>query len=248
MKNRGYIPISRAIFEHQLWREDREFSRFEAWLDLIQMARFEDAMQYVGNRRILVKRGQILASFRFLSERWGWSTKKVGGFLNLLIADMMMSKETDKETGQTIVTVCNYDKYNPKAESQETPEETGVKHQGNTKETNINKDNNLNKVIPPVIPQSGDGVCDSGFEKVWAMYGRKGNKKTSERKRANLKNHCREAAIKHIPRYVASTPDIQYRKNFETYLNQEAWNDEIIQRQNDEKPNLRSRKLDSDFD
>lgn len=50
------------------------------------------------------------------------------------------------------------------------------------------------------------------------------------RKWANLKNHCREAALKHIPRYVASTPDIQFRKNFEVYLNQEAWNDEIIEK------------------
>lgn len=44
----------------------------------------------------------------------------------------------------------------------------------------------------------------------------------------NLKNHCREAALKHIPLYVQSTPDKQYRKNFETYLNQECWNDEIL--------------------
>jgi hypothetical protein len=68
------------------------------------------------------------------------------------------------------------------------------------------------------------------FEEVWALYERKGNKKTSERRWANLKNHCREAALKHIPRYVAATPDIQFRKNFETYLNQEAFNDEIITR------------------
>jgi hypothetical protein len=68
----------------------------------------------------------------------------------------------------------------------------------------------------------------SGFEEVWALYGKKGNRKTSERKWANLKNHCREAVLKHIPLYVQSTPDKQYRKNFETYINQEAWNDEII--------------------
>lgn len=73
-------------------------------------------------------------------------------------------------------------------------------------------------------------VSDNGFEDVWAMYGRKGNKKTSEKKWANLKNHCREAALQHIPRYVASTPDPQYRKNFETYINQEVWDDEIIER------------------
>jgi hypothetical protein len=68
------------------------------------------------------------------------------------------------------------------------------------------------------------------FESAWALYGKKGNRKTSERRWANLKNHCREAAIAHIPLYVQSTPDVQYRKNFETYINQEAWNDRIINR------------------
>ena len=68
------------------------------------------------------------------------------------------------------------------------------------------------------------------FDEVWELYERKGNKKTSERKWANLKNHCREAALKHIPLYVQSTPERQYRKNFETYINQECWNDEIINR------------------
>jgi hypothetical protein len=75
-------------------------------------------------------------------------------------------------------------------------------------------------------------VGELSFDNAWELYGKKGNKKTSEKKWANLKNHCREAALKHIPRYVASTPDIQYRKNFETYINQEVWNDEIITKNN----------------
>ena len=68
------------------------------------------------------------------------------------------------------------------------------------------------------------------FEEVWELYERKGNKKTSEKKWANLKNHCREAALSHIPLYVQSTPDKQFRKNFEVYINQECWNDEIIEK------------------
>jgi hypothetical protein len=68
---------------------------------------------------------------------------------------------------------------------------------------------------------------NSDFEKVWEMYGKKGNKKTCANKWANLKNHCREAALAHIPLYVAATPEKQFRKNFETYLNQEVWNDEL---------------------
>ena len=38
----------------------------------------------------------------------------------------------------------------------------------------------------------------------------------------------RKAAIEHIPLYVQSTPEKQYRKHFQTYLNQRGWEDEII--------------------
>ena len=37
----GYIPISRKLFESLWWLEEREFSKAEAWLDMIQSARFE---------------------------------------------------------------------------------------------------------------------------------------------------------------------------------------------------------------
>ena len=115
-------------------------SRFEAWLDILQSARFEDTKQLIGNRLIEVKRGQVLVSLRFLSGRWQWSTKKVNNFLDLLIQDKMITKETPKETGQTVLTICNYDKYNPKREEEETPR----KQEGNTLETPRKQEGNKN--------------------------------------------------------------------------------------------------------
>jgi uncharacterized protein YdaU (DUF1376 family) len=65
------------------------------------------------------------------------------------------------------------------------------------------------------------------FELVWSLYERKGNKKTSKAKFIKLSGEYRGAMLKHIPDYVLSTPDKQYRKNLETYINQECWNDEV---------------------
>ena len=67
------------------------------------------------------------------------------------------------------------------------------------------------------------------------MYGKKGNKKSSARRWATLPVHHKQAALDHLPRYVQSTPEIRYRKNLETYLNQECWNDQIIENKKDEK-------------
>ena len=69
------------------------------------------------------------------------------------------------------------------------------------------------------------------FEKIWTIYEKKGNRKTSLAKWSKLPTETQDLIFKKVPAYVESTPDKQYRKNFETYLNQESWNDEIIKKQ-----------------
>ena len=73
-----------------------------------------------------------------------------------------------------------------------------------------------------------DSPTEFSFENVWEQYGKKGNRKTSKAKWDRLSNTNKALALKHIPGYVKATPDKQYRKNFETYLNQEVWNDNLL--------------------
>ncbi|KAA6303165.1 MAG: hypothetical protein EZS26_000768 [Candidatus Ordinivivax streblomastigis] len=85
------------------------------------------------------------------------------------------------------------------------------------------------KKIKPQKGESDYEVLDElSFENVWLMYQRKGNKKSSQRRWDGLPKKAKLLAVEHIPRYVEATPDEKYRKNFETYINQEAWNDKII--------------------
>ena len=162
----NYIPISRKLFEHQFWCEERVYSRFEAWIDILQSTRFEDTKLLIGNRFIEVKRGQFPISLRYLAERWKWSTKKVNNFLDLLILAKMIIKETPKETGQTVITVCNYERYNlnfkewkHQKKQEGNTKETPKKQEGNTKETpkkqegnKYNNDNKENNNNPPYNP------------------------------------------------------------------------------------------------
>ena len=37
----GFLRLNRKFFSNELWKEARVFSECEAWLDLIQSARFE---------------------------------------------------------------------------------------------------------------------------------------------------------------------------------------------------------------
>ena len=37
----GFLRLSRRFFSNEMWKVAREFSECEAWLDLIQSARFD---------------------------------------------------------------------------------------------------------------------------------------------------------------------------------------------------------------
>lgn len=66
------------------------------------------------------------------------------------------------------------------------------------------------------------------FESFWNDYNKKRGRANCERKYAKLSLKDKLAIKEHVLRYVASTPDPQYRKDPETYLNGKHWNDEII--------------------
>lgn len=67
------------------------------------------------------------------------------------------------------------------------------------------------------------------FERAWNLYDKKvGCKAKLEKKWNSMSLKDRKAAIEYIPLYVISQPDKQFRKNFQTFLNQRGWEDELI--------------------
>lgn len=76
--------------------------------------------------------------------------------------------------------------------------------------------------------ESKDSLDEYSFEAVWEMYEKKGTSKVARSRWDKLPKIKKQLALKHIPLYVQATPEKKYRKNFETYINQEAWNDEIF--------------------
>ena len=111
----GFLRLSRKFFSNEMWKVAREFSECEAWLDLIQSARFdatgEAYSELIGGREISYSRGQYPASISFLMKRWKWSEKKVRYFLSKLKKKGMIT--TCNQQGMTVITLCNYDEYNP---------------------------------------------------------------------------------------------------------------------------------------
>lgn len=66
------------------------------------------------------------------------------------------------------------------------------------------------------------------FNDFWTAYEKKGNRKTAEAEWKKLTQSDREAIMGNVPKYNASKPDKQFRKDGERYLKLRAWEDAII--------------------
>lgn len=109
----AFIRINRKLFEHFLWKENRVYSRAEAWIDLIQLVTYDKqgGKELINGVTVKWDRGQFPVSYSFLANRWRWNIHKTRIFLSMLKdANQITTRSTSVAT---ILTLCNYDTYNP---------------------------------------------------------------------------------------------------------------------------------------
>ena len=66
----GWIKIFREIQNNWVW-DDKPFSKGQAWIDLIILAKRTEEKFMSGGRMINGKRGCVYKSILYLSDRWG---------------------------------------------------------------------------------------------------------------------------------------------------------------------------------
>jgi hypothetical protein len=128
--NGGFIVIARKIFDNPLLKDAE---RFRAWAWLLGEAAWKQRRIRIAtgrtSRLIVLERGQLSHSLRYMATSWGWSIKRVRTFLDDLEADEMIvrgtghakgtqtTSQTTTQTGiqtgtdQNIITICNYCTY-----------------------------------------------------------------------------------------------------------------------------------------
>lgn len=151
MGQKGYIALFRSIKKNFIWK-DKPFTKGQAWIDILLEANHADGGFFKRGVWVEVKRGQDGRSELTLADEWGWSRGKVRRFLSVLKKEEMITLKQDNKT--TIVTVCNYDDYQPKKNTNGTPNSTANgtpnEHQTNTKRytnNNVKNDNNEKKYL-----------------------------------------------------------------------------------------------------
>lgn len=124
----GYIRISRKMFggEDLFWAERRVFSRAEAWIDLIGMASWRDRTVMLKGIAVQLARGELIASERFLCERWDWSRGRVRRFLELLAELERISTRNDHAASHlaAILIISKYETYQSSRATDDTSDRT----------------------------------------------------------------------------------------------------------------------------
>ena len=167
--NRGYTLLWRKIWANPiLFEKGRQFSRFEAWLHIINVlaAGMEDEMAGL-------KRGEFGASSRHLAQKWNWPRSTVQRFFKELeTAGMICRIENPSRDGNRInpslghlagqlaghqenhFIICNYETYNPvRATSRDTDRATSLAKYKRSINTGIKEVEKKDTHVP-----SGDGV------------------------------------------------------------------------------------------
>lgn len=119
---------------------------FIGWLWLLKEAGWQDWRKSIKGKTVLVRRGQVSHSVRFMAEALNWSIGKTQRFIKRLKTDTMIETATD--TGQTVITICNYDKYQLTPgyndTATDTATDTGAIQERYRSDTNYNTLNTLN--------------------------------------------------------------------------------------------------------
>lgn len=177
MSNRGYILVSRGLFKHPRFKPRGAFSQLEAWIWLIESAAHTACKVPVmlGHRReiITLQPGQLTYSIRFLAKAWRWSPNRVQRFLDDLAMDSSVDTATD--TAQTLITLCNYEKYQRPFSAVDTATDTSTDTSTDTKKKELKE--KKDRASPKSEPE--------GFSDWYAIYPKK--KQPQAAKRAFVK-------------------------------------------------------------
>src|SRR5262245_34851969 len=142
----GWIKISRQIFENTAIGA-KPYCETAAWLWLIVHAAWEDGPQ--------LERSELFISRRDLAQKWGWTDSAVRHFLRRLEAEKMVKIQRPVcAQPATKLTVCNYDKYQDRAPSQQPKLRPLYKEGKKFKNLELSKDSSCGHAALLSLPEA----------------------------------------------------------------------------------------------
>lgn len=217
----GYVRAYRSRFDHPLF-EDQPYCKIAAWDWLIAAACWKPQLFDIRGKTVELKRGQLCVTVRQLADKWKWPKTLVERFLKRLKIETMI--ETESGTGRTIITICNYERYqfDPEADgtAQGTPDGTksgqkwDIKEKGKeSKKKDSMSDPDSGELFgdtasPDVVPPD-PAPPPQAFEAIWREWpaigrGRSSKAKAKAALAKALKSFDAEALKRAVSIYLAT--------------------------------------------
>lgn len=123
----GWLKAPRSMFDADdpIWNSHEPFDSRSARFDLLQMARFAPGPHSTHYGTDMLERGELVASVRYLAERWRWGKSRVSRFLKRCIEDGFLSRQRAGHHGDVYV-IVGYDSYQGATAERGTPRGTGL--------------------------------------------------------------------------------------------------------------------------
>lgn len=129
----GWIALKRGITKHPLFRGRPD--RLLVWVWLLENAAWKPEPLDVHGEMITVQRGQLCVSLRRISDETGIGLQVIRSFFDRLRTEHQINTATTH--GRTLITICNYDKYQaPSAEANTAPNTVATQRQHTNKQGN----------------------------------------------------------------------------------------------------------------
>jgi hypothetical protein len=168
MSERGFYLVSRGMFEHARFKPRGPFSDMEAMLWLVESAAhtpMDVSVDCGSNRKVVhLERGQLTYSIRYLARAWRWSDKRVQRFFSALTLDQTLTTQTT--TGQTLITLCNYEKHQRSSEATTTAATTATTTAATTNKKQL-------KQLEKDIASPKGSAEPEGFQNWYSVYPKK---------------------------------------------------------------------------
>lgn len=229
MSDTGFFAVHRGVWDHPSFAAE-PFTEREAWMWLISTAVWKPTKVRSGRKTIELQRGQLVFSERFLAEKWKWSKSAVRRFLKRTTDDHMIELLADREA--TLITICNYDKYQTPRTTGEPQTEPPANREPDQRRTNNQITNNQRKQETRVNALSPEWRL--WFDTFWQEWPNKVGKPAAlkaiiaaEKRGADL-----DAIIAGVQRYIREKPPDRQWLNPATFFNQNRWEDQPAKVQN----------------
>lgn len=219
----GHFSVHRHIWKSEHFADD-PFTPREAFIWMISEAYWKDGSKQIKGRPVTIKRGQFSHSVRFMADAWGWSKSKVSRFLMRLETETAI--RTEHGTGQLIVTLCNYEFYQPNHKEKGTETGTGFGTAAGQQRDKLEEGNKLKNKKEKIQKKKTD------FDRFWDECPKKVEKIAAGKAfEKAVKTTNAEEIINGMKRHSAywrrKGTEEQYIKNPATWLNKGCWMDEL---------------------